>query len=95
MIFTLKSDKFLEFIYKLYGGIKIKTLNILLGLILALAIVPVAMAQTEFGNVISGGKLLVTDVDAKVGSKTSKNLDFGDKIIDGHLFDKAGKKVLC
>jgi|TARA_B100001964_G_C14224316_1_gene596880 predicted nucleotidyltransferase len=57
-----------------------KTLNIILGLFLVLLMVPIVLAVNEFGNVITGGKLLITDMDVKVGSKTDKNMDFGDKI---------------
>ncbi|MBW2977019.1 hypothetical protein KY347_06250 [Candidatus Woesearchaeota archaeon] len=59
---------------------KIKILSVMVGLILALAMVPMVIADTEFGNVIEGGKLLITDMDVKVGSKTDKNLGFGDTI---------------
>ena len=58
-----------------------KTLNVMIGLFMVLLIVPMVLASTEFGNVIKGGgKLLITDVDVKVGSKTDKNMDFGEKI---------------
>ncbi len=55
--------------------------SVMVGLVLILLIVPIVMAANEDGKVIKGGgKLLITDVDVKVGSKTHKNLDFGDKI---------------
>tara|TARA_Y100000310_G_C20606780_1_gene775900 strand:+ start:198 stop:1262 length:1065 start_codon:yes stop_codon:yes gene_type:complete len=58
-----------------------KISNVILGLFMVLLMVPMVLGSTEFGNVIKGGgKLLITDVDAKVGSKTDKNLDFGDMI---------------
>ena len=58
-----------------------KTLNVMIGLFMILLIVPIVLASTEFGNVIKGGgKLLITDVDVKVGSKTDKNMDFGETI---------------
>jgi hypothetical protein len=55
-------------------------LNKILGLFLVLALIPMVFAANEDGNVITGGKLLITDVDVKVNSKTDKNMDFGDKI---------------
>ena len=59
----------------------IKTLSIVLGLFLVLLMVPVVLAENEFGKIITpGGKLIITDMDVKVGSKTDKNLDFDDKI---------------
>lgn len=57
-----------------------KILNVMIGLFLILLMVPVVLAINEFGNVIEGGKLLITDMDVKVGSKTDKNMDFGDRI---------------
>ena len=58
-----------------------KTLNVMIGLFMILLIVPIVLASTEFGNVIKGGgKILITDVDVKVGSKTDKNMDFGETI---------------
>ena len=58
-----------------------KTLNVMIGLFMVLLIVPFVLGANEFGNVIKGGgKLLITDVDVKVGSKTDKNMDFGDTI---------------
>ncbi|MBI2523179.1 hypothetical protein HYW19_02200 [Candidatus Woesearchaeota archaeon] len=54
--------------------------SVMVGLFLILLIVPVVLAANEFGRVTQGSKLLITDVDVKVGSKTHKNLDFGDKI---------------
>ncbi|HJO13072.1 MAG TPA: hypothetical protein QGI39_13635, partial [Gammaproteobacteria bacterium] len=58
-----------------------KILNVMIGLFMVLLIVPIVLGSTEFGNVIKGGgKLIITDVDVKVGSKTDKNMDFGDKI---------------
>jgi len=57
-----------------------KILNAMIGLFLILLMVPAVLADNEFGNVIEGGKLLITDMDVKVGSKTDKNMDFGDKI---------------
>lgn len=41
---------------------------------------PIALADNEFGHVIRGGKLLISKVDAKVDGKSDKNLDFGDRI---------------
>ena len=60
--------------------VKIKILNILLGLFLVLLMVPMVSAQNEFGRVVSGGKLLITDVDVKVDDRTDKDLDFGETI---------------
>lgn len=57
-----------------------KILNVIIGLFLVLAIVPMVLAADEDGKIIEGGKLLITDMDVKVGSSTSKNLDFGDNI---------------
>jgi hypothetical protein len=60
---------------------KMKILNIMIGLFLILLIVPMVLGLYEEGKVIKGGgKLLITDVDVKVGSKTDKNMDFDDKI---------------
>lgn len=62
----------------------IKTLSIMIGLFLVLLAVPMVLAENEFGNIIKcgdcNGTLIITDVDVKVGSKTDKNMDFGDKI---------------
>src|SRR3990167_6599048 len=54
--------------------------SVTIGLFLILLMVPIVLAQTEFGRVTKGSKLLITDVDVKVGSKTHKNIDFGEKI---------------
>jgi len=45
-------------------------------------VIPFALAANDNGKIISGGKLIVTDMDVKVGSKTDKNLDYGDSIKD-------------
>ncbi|MBL7055460.1 hypothetical protein ISS07_00950 [Candidatus Woesearchaeota archaeon] len=43
--------------------------------------VPFAFAaETNVGEIVSGGKLYISDVDVKVGSKSDKNLEDGDKI---------------
>ena len=50
---------------------------------MVLLIVPIAMALNEDGLITgtsNGGKLLITDVDVKVGSKTHKNMDYDEKI---------------
>ena len=60
--------------------VKIKILNVLLGLFLVLLMVPIVSAQNEFGRVVSGGKLLITDVDVKIDDRTDKDLDFGETI---------------
>ena len=53
----------------------------MIGLFLVLLIVPIVLGANEDGNVITGGgKLLITDVDVKVGSKTHKNMDFNEMI---------------
>src|SRR3989338_11126 len=57
-----------------------KNSTIMVGLVLILLMIPVVLAANEFGRVTKGGKLLITDVDVKVGSKTHKNIDFGEKI---------------
>ncbi|MBI2134421.1 hypothetical protein HYU09_00380 [Candidatus Woesearchaeota archaeon] len=41
---------------------------------------PLAMAVNEDGEIISGGKLLITDVDVKVDGSSHNNIDFGDRI---------------
>ena len=57
-------------------------LNFLIGLFVLL-IVPSALAVNEnVGVVVTGGHLIITDVDVKVGSKTDKNLEDGDDISD-------------
>lgn len=63
--------------------VKIKALSILIGLVLAAFLVPNVLAQEEnVGVCVTGCKLLITDVDVKVGSKTDKNLQDGDSISD-------------
>ena len=63
--------------------VKIKKLSMILGIFLAVLMAPIVLADNEnVGTVVSGGKLLITDVDVKVGSKTDKNLGDGDKIRD-------------
>jgi len=47
---------------------------------LVLALIPMVLGANEDGNIITGGKLLITDMDVKVDSKTDKNMDFGDRI---------------
>ena len=54
--------------------------SVMIGLFLILLMVPIVLAANEFGRVTKGSKLLITDVDVKVGSKTHKNIDFGEKI---------------
>jgi len=56
-------------------------LSIVLGLFIVLLIVPIVLSVNEDGKVTKGGgKLLITDVDVKVSSKTDKNMDYDDKI---------------
>lgn len=63
--------------------VKIKELSIIIGLILALFVVPGALAQDDnVGDCVTGCKLFITDVDVKVGSKSDKNLEDGDSISD-------------
>ena len=63
--------------------VKIKALSIIIGLILAIFLVPSVLAQEENSGVcVTGCKLLITDVDVKVGSKSDKNLQDGDSISD-------------
>jgi len=57
-----------------------KTFAVILGLFLILLIVPMVLGINEFGKVTKGSKLLITDVDVKIGSKSDKNMDFGDTI---------------
>jgi len=57
-----------------------KTLNVMIGLFLILLIVPMVLAINENGRITKGSKLLITDVDVKVGSKSDKNMDFGETI---------------
>ena len=47
---------------------------------MVLLIVPIVMAINEDGKITEGSKLLITDVDVKVGGKNDNNLDFGDTI---------------
>jgi len=47
---------------------------------LVLALIPMVLGANENGNIITGGQLIITDMDVKVNSKTDKNMDFGDKI---------------
>lgn len=49
-------------------------------LILLILIMPIALANNEYGKVTSGGDLLITDVDVKVDDLTSRNLDYGEEI---------------
>jgi len=58
---------------------KMKILSVIVGLMILL-IVPLVLALNEDGLIIKGGKLLITDVDVKVGGKSDKNLDFGESI---------------
>ncbi|MBI2135419.1 hypothetical protein HYU09_05495 [Candidatus Woesearchaeota archaeon] len=63
--------------------VKIKALSIIIGLILAVFLVPTVLAQEEnVGVCVTGCKLFITDVDVKVGSKSDKNLKDGDSISD-------------
>ena len=56
-------------------------MKLLLGIVMAVAMLSFSVAATnEFGEIISGGKLLVTDIDVKVDGSTDKNLKFGDKV---------------
>jgi len=54
--------------------------SVVIGVFLILLLIPAVLAANEFGRVTKGSKLLITDVDVKVGSKTHKNIDFGEKI---------------
>ena len=49
-------------------------------IMLGILIIPMVMAINEDGNIISGGNLLITDVDVKVDFNSDKNLDYGDEI---------------
>lgn len=63
--------------------VKIKALSMIIGLILAVFLVPNVLAQEEnVGVCVTGCKLFITDVDVKVGSKSDKNLEDGDSISD-------------
>ena len=63
--------------------VKIKTLSIIIGLIVALFALPVALAQEDnVGVCVTRCKLFITDVDVKVGTKSDKNLEDGDSISD-------------
>ena len=55
-----------------------KTIS-LLGIFLIM-VIPIVMSSNEFGKITSGGNLIITDVDVKVDSLTSRNLDYGDEI---------------
>jgi hypothetical protein len=48
-------------------------------LILAL---PFAFASNEEGKIISGGNLLITDMDVKVDENSDRNLEYGEEIDD-------------
>jgi hypothetical protein len=55
-------------------------LKIIFGLIMVFLLAVSVSAVDEFGKVTKGSKLLITDVDVKVGSKSDKNMDYGDRI---------------
>ncbi len=60
-----------------------KILSAILGLFLVLLMVPMVSAVGDnVGQIVTGGHLIITDVDVKVGSKTDKNLVDGDDISD-------------
>ena len=67
---------------------KIKTLSIILGFFLVLAMVPIVSAISRSDSVgdnsepFNESMLIITDVDVKVGGKTDKNLGHGDNIAD-------------
>lgn len=43
-------------------------------------LLPMVLASNEFGKITSGGDLLITDFDMKIGGLSSRNLDYGDTI---------------
>lgn len=45
-----------------------------------LLMVQFTLADNEYGKIISGNNLLITDVDVTVDDKTSRNLEYGDEI---------------
>lgn len=47
---------------------------------LLILLLPLVMATNEFGKITSGGDLIIVDVDVKVDSLSSRNLDYGDEI---------------
>jgi hypothetical protein len=55
-------------------------LKVIFGLIMVFLLAVSVSGVNEFGKVTQGGKLLITDVDVKVGSKSDKNMDYGDRI---------------
>ena len=73
-----------------------KTLNVILGLFLALLMVPAVFAAGEVNvgkctdTTGKNCKLLITDVDVKVDSKSDKNMEYGDAISEEA---KPGSKV--
>ncbi len=49
-------------------------------ILLLLLIIPFSTASNQYGNIISGGNLIVTDVDVTVDGKVSRNLDYGEEV---------------
>ena len=49
-------------------------------LVAVLLLLPLVMADNEFGKVTSGGSLIITDVDVIVDTLTSRNLGYNEKI---------------
>ena len=61
--------------------VKINAMKSILGLFLALLMVPAVLAVgANVGQVVAGGHLIITDIDVKVGSKSDKNLKNSDSI---------------
>jgi len=49
-------------------------------LLIIVLLLPSVFADNEYGKQTSGNFLLITDVDVKVGEKTSRNLEYGETI---------------
>lgn len=49
-------------------------------LLLSILLLPMVLADNEYGKVTSGGMLLITDVDVKVDGLSSRNLEYNEEI---------------
>ena len=55
-------------------------MDMMILIMLLLLIIPFSTASNQYGNIISGGNLIVTDVDVTIDGKVSRNLDYGEEI---------------
>ena len=61
--------------------VKINAIKFIFGLFLIMVMAPSVLAVgVNVGKIVSGGQLIITDVDVKVGGKSDKNLKDGDDI---------------